>query len=76
MTEAVPEVKEHSFSISFGGETQVVQGRSEAVQLAKSLSRENSQRVSLERDDGMVMMQFNNGQLDSFVFETRDRRGN
>lgn len=64
----------HNFTITIGAETRVIEGRQEAVNTAKELSREYAGRVLVEREDGIVTMNFSNGQLDSFVYETRERR--
>ena len=71
---AMEMIDEHDFTVTSGATSQTVTGRMEAVILAKSLSRDGHHRVSVERDDGTVTMQFSNGSLDSLVCETRDRR--
>jgi hypothetical protein len=74
MAEPAFESHAHTFNIVFGTETIECTSREEAVVKAKSLSREHSQKVSVERDDGAVLMQFSNGGLDSYVYELRERR--
>lgn len=76
MSEPAMENTGHTFNIQVGTESIEINDRDEAVSKAKSLSLETNQRVSVERDDGMVLMQFTNGGLDSYVYETRDRRRN
>jgi len=65
-----PEIEETRFTVSTGGETQTIEGRAEAIAQAKALSLEHG-RVSVERVDGRVHMQFSGGSLDSFVWELR-----
>lgn len=64
-----------TFQVMHGTTTQTITGRAEAVTLAKSLSRENNQRVAVERTDGKVQMMFTGGSLDSFNCETRGFKG-
>lgn len=64
-----------TFSVVLGTVTHTVTGRAEAVNLAKSLSRENNSRVAVERLDGKVQMMFTGGSLDSFNCETRGFKG-
>ncbi len=64
-----------TFQVMHGTTTQTITGRAEAVTLAKSLSRENNQRVAVERVDGKVQMMFTGGSLDSFNCETRGFKG-
>lgn len=64
-----------TFQVMHGTNTQTITGRAEAVTLAKSLSRENNQRVAVERVDGKVQMMFTGGSLDSFNCETRGFKG-
>jgi hypothetical protein len=62
-----------AFSVVYGSETLEYTSREEAVSKAKSLSREHNGRVSVERNDGAISMQFTNGHLDSYVYELRER---
>jgi hypothetical protein len=62
------------YTVTAGTDIHEVSDRAEAVKLAKELSRESHQRVNVDSSDGMVAMQFSNGSLDSYVYETRDRR--
>lgn len=64
-----------TFNVMLGTVTHTITGRAEAVTLAKSLSRENNQRVAVERQDGKVQMMFTGGSLDSFNCETRGFKG-
>ena len=52
----------------------LVEGRANAVQLAKDMSGDSHQQVTVEREDGMELMQFADGRLYSLVCETRGRR--
>lgn len=61
-----------TYLLTVGGETREVVTRSTAVAEAKELSLET--RVQLERADGVEMMQFFGGSLETYIFETRDRR--
>ena len=70
------EQKANLFNLTVGNdeETVSVEGRADAVAKAKSLSQETNQRVSLERADGMVSMQFSDGVLETYVCETREKK--
>lgn len=61
-----------TYLLTVGGETREVVTRATAVAEAKELSLET--RVQLERADGVEMMQFFGGSLETYIFETRDRR--
>ncbi|MFN3198852.1 MAG: hypothetical protein ACE366_10635 [Bradymonadia bacterium] len=63
-----------TFNVTFGTEVEAIVGHHEAVARAKSLSSEHQGRVLVERVDGIVTMNFSHGQLDSYVYETRERR--
>lgn len=65
-----PEIEETRFNVTMGGETQVIDGRVEAIACAKEKSLEHG-RVTVERLDGRVHMQFSGGSLDSYVWELR-----
>ncbi len=67
-------MSEIAFNVIAGGDIQLVQGRKNAVKLAKDMSRESHQQVTVEREDGMELMQFADGSLYSLVCETRGRR--
>lgn len=60
-----------SYNVTLGNDTQIIEGRLEAVAAAKDMSIEHDRRVTVERTDGRVLMHFSNGSLDSFVWETR-----
>ena len=63
-----------TFNLIVGGEIrEELEGRATAVARAKELSGEGL-RVSLERTDNMVTMQFADGSLETYVCETRDRK--
>lgn len=63
-----------TFNLIVGGEVrEELEGRATAVARAKELSGEGL-RVSLERTDNMVTMQFADGSLETYVCETRDRK--
>jgi hypothetical protein len=69
--------KTNVFSISMGntGVLEEVAGRAEAVARAKQISLDhNRQKVTLQRLDEMVTMVFSDGQLETYVCETRDRK--
>jgi hypothetical protein len=70
------EQKANLFYLTVGSDedNESVEGRSDAVSRAKSLSQETNQRVSLERADGMVSMQFSDGVLETYVCETREKK--
>lgn len=61
-----------TYLLTVGGETREVETREAAVGEAKTLSAET--RVQLERADGVETMQFFGGSLETYIFETRDRR--
>lgn len=66
---------ERRFAVTAGTENHEIEGREEAVAFAKKLSAEEGLRVNVERLDGMETMQFVNGSLETFVCETRERKG-
>ena len=71
------EQKANLFNLTIGNDEdnkESVEGRADAVARAKSLSQETNQRVSLERADGMVSMQFSDGVLETYVCETREKK--
>ena len=71
------EQKANLFNLTIGSDEdnkESVEGRADAVARAKSLSQETNQRVSLERADGMVSMQFSDGVLETYVCETREKK--
>ncbi len=67
-------MSEQAFNVIAGGDIQLVEGRQNAVKMAKDLSRDSHTQVTVERDDGMELMQFADGSLYSLVCETRGRR--
>ncbi len=68
------DMAEHTFNVITGGDIQLIEGRANAVAMAKELSLETHQQVTVEREDGMELMQFADGSLYSLVCETRGRR--
>ena len=67
-------MSEQAFNVIAGGDIQLIEGRQNAVKLAKELSSDCSTQVTVEREDGMELMQFADGSLYSLVCETRGRR--
>ena len=63
-----------TFNVTIGNDVETIVGHHEAVARAKALSNEQQGRVLVERVDGIVTMNFSHGQLDSYVYETRERR--
>ena len=59
------------YKITVGATEHTVKTRDEAVALAKKLSSESRQRVSVVRSDGAVKMQFRDGSLETYVYQTR-----
>ena len=55
-------------------EEKVIEGRKEAVTVAKNWSLDGGQAVMVEREDGRVKMSFRDGELVDYVFETRKGR--
>ena len=51
-----------------------IDGRIEAVDEAKAISKESGQNVLVEREDGRVKMNFRDGALVDYVLETRKGR--
>ncbi len=60
-----------SYTVSQGPNVYEAATRAEAVALAKRLSKENRQKVSVARSDGVVRMQFRDGLLETYVYHTR-----
>lgn len=58
------------FNLNIGREVIIVEGRAHAVQQAKELSQSHRRPISVERQDGRVSMQFQNGGLQSYRMET------
>lgn len=55
-------------------EEKTIDGRIEAVDEAKAMSKESGQNVLVEREDGRVKMNFRDGALVDYVLETRKGR--
>jgi hypothetical protein len=64
----------HTYTIKDGQESVAVDGREAAITQAKEMSGRTWRTIGLERSDGRVRMQFRRGSLESYRFETRDRR--
>ncbi|MEZ4463566.1 MAG: hypothetical protein R3F60_12525 [bacterium] len=62
----------HKYVVTWTDEERLIETREEAVAMARELSQER--RVQVDRDDGVESMQFFGGSLETFIFETRDRR--
>lgn len=66
--------RSNAFTITIGNETNTVQGRSTAVEEAKSISARSGRAIRVERQDGRVRMEFRRGKLETYRFETHGRR--
>ncbi|MCA9538248.1 MAG: hypothetical protein KC620_05140 [Myxococcales bacterium] len=55
-------------------EERTIEGREEAIALAKDWSTEDHTSITVERTDGRVKMTFREGDLIDFVYETRKGR--
>lgn len=68
------EVETTLYRVVTRSEEKVVDGRIEAVDDAKAISKETGQNVLVEREDGRVKMNFREGALVDYVLETRKGR--
>ena len=68
------EVETTLYRLVTRAEEKVVDGRIEAVDEAKAISKESGQNVLVEREDGRVKMNFRDGALVDYVLETRKGR--
>lgn len=59
------------YTLTQGTNVLTFSDRDEAVQAAKKLSAESRARVSLNRNDGTVKMQFRDGSLETYALQTR-----
>lgn len=57
-----------------GEETHEYPTREAAVEAAKELSAESFGKVEVQDENGRESMVYRRGSLDSYVYETRDRR--
>jgi len=64
----------HRFTIKNGQNIQSIQGRLQAVGLAKEMSSSTGRLIGLEREDGRVRMQFQRGSLQTYRYDTLDGR--
>lgn len=64
----------HQYNVTLGSVVETIEGRDSAVAKAKELSLEHDRRVTVERDDGRVLMHFAGGSLDAYVWETRPNK--
>ena len=69
-----PEVEPTAFRLATRTEERIVDGRIEAAEAAKAWSKESGQSILVEREDGRVKMNFRDGALVDYVFETRKGR--
>ena len=69
-----PEVEPTAFRLATRTEERIVDGRIEAANAAKAWSKESGQSILVEREDGRVKMNFRDGALVDYVFETRKGR--
>lgn len=61
-------------SLPHQDEPETVESRTEAVELARAMSLDQSRSVIVERDDGRVKMVFREGGLIEYAYETRAGR--
>lgn len=60
--------------MTIGSEVQAIPGRQAAVAKAKEISARSGRVIQVERADGRVRMAFRRGRLETYRFETQDRR--
>jgi len=63
-----------SYTIKTANGAESVEGRAEAIAHAKEISEKTWRPVGLERADGRIKMQFRRGSLETYRFDTHDRR--
>ena len=68
------EVETTIYRVVTRAEEKTIDGRIEAVDEAKAISKESGQNVLVEREDGRVKMNFRDGALVDYVLETRKGR--
>ena len=66
--------QQYTFIIKAGQQTTEVAGRNKAVAEAKGISEKTGKPVGLERQDGRMKMEFRRGSLETYRFDTHDRR--
>ena len=69
-----PSKKIVEYLITEGQNEQRAVERQDAVRMAKELSQASRRPVDVKRSDGAVHMRFRAGQLESLVYQARDRR--
>ena len=72
--ETVHEEPTYGYILTTRDGDQHIEDRDEAIRLAKEATLDNLQAASLEREDGRVKMQFRQGSLVDYVYETRKGR--
>ena len=63
-----------TFLVGTGKETEEVVGRTAAISVAKEMSAKTWRPIGLESEDGRVKMQFQRGSLQTYRFDTGERR--
>jgi len=66
---------QHVFTLAVGENRQQVAGRMDAVKRARELSGNTWRRVKVTREDEAVEMTFRRGELSTYTYHTRGRRG-
>ena len=67
--------QEHiKFLVRTGNNTEEVVGRTAAIGVAKEMSAKTWRPIGLESEDGRVKMQFQRGSLQTYRFDTGERR--
>jgi hypothetical protein len=61
----------NAYTVAQGTNLYNADTRDDAVVMAKQLSADNRQRVSVSANDGTIKMQFRDGDLETYVFQTR-----
>ncbi len=62
------------FVVRTGNNAEEVMGRTAAIDVAKEMSAKTWRTVGLESEDGRVKMQFQRGALQTYRFDTGERR--
>lgn len=65
MTSAEPTNK--TFLITQGDNTETIEGRNQAVEQAKAMSKESRGGVEVRSLDGSLQIRFRNGQMENYV---------
>lgn len=74
MSEETQNQPQKSYVLTTRVDERHITGRDDAVETAKSWSLESGQSVLVERTDGRVKMNFRDGGLIDYVYETRKGR--